>query len=285
MYPVLVAPGNPFAIGVDDTDRKRRICRHLCHDGSIRLNHCVADDFAHSLRGADSEIRIVDGTVNANNSNLFGFNNNAGVSGFTPGATDVVPGAGVNLTDILDPLAANGGPTLTHALVTGSPAIDAAGNGCSSTDQRGYDRTAVLPCDIGAFEVVAAAVPSLSCQGFEPPMDAGLVTVKKSRALPLKAQLFDNGNLITDADITAPPVIQVIYTSTGGGSPTDVTDDAVPAGQGTDGNQFAFNIDKWQFNLKTKNYTVAGIYTVTMVSGDDAEYVVDPNCIATFAVE
>ncbi len=45
----------------------------------------------------------------------------------------------------------NGGPTLTHALLQGSPAIDAANSAtCPATDQRGAQR--VGTCDIGAFE-------------------------------------------------------------------------------------------------------------------------------------
>ena len=56
-------------------------------------------------------------------------------------------GAGV------DVLADNGGPTLTHALLAGSVAID-AGNAavCPATDQRGVLRDA--SCDVGAFEFV-----------------------------------------------------------------------------------------------------------------------------------
>src|SRR5262249_20347535 len=58
---------------------------------------------------------------------------------------------------VLGPLADNGGPTRTHALMAGSPAID-AGAGCPATDQRGMprprDRTGdgTALCDIGAFE-------------------------------------------------------------------------------------------------------------------------------------
>ncbi len=59
----------------------------------------------------------------------------------------------------LGPLADNGGPTLTHALLSGSPAIDAGNNAaCPATDQRGYSRPydgnndGTATCDIGAFE-------------------------------------------------------------------------------------------------------------------------------------
>ena len=54
----------------------------------------------------------------------------------------------------LGPLANNGGPTQTHALLGGSPAIDAVVSGCPppATDQRGVTRPTGLRCDAGAFE-------------------------------------------------------------------------------------------------------------------------------------
>lgn len=126
-----------------------------------------------------------------------------------------------------------------------------------------------------------------TCIGFEPPMDNGPVTVKKNRALPLKAVLNDASGLpITNTDIVAPPVIQVLFDSgISGEDPVDVTDDALPAGQGTEGNQFEFSSGKWHFNLKTKNYTALGTYTTSMVSGDSAEYVIDPTCVGIFVIE
>ena len=41
-------------------------------------------------------------------------------------------------------------------------------------------------------------------------------------------------------------------------------------------NQFEYNVDDqvWQFNLKVKNYTASGTYTINMKSGDEEEYLV-----------
>jgi beta-glucanase (GH16 family) len=66
---------------------------------------------------------------------------------FPTGSDQVVGDAG------LGPLSDNGGPTHTHALLPGSPAVDAADNAvCPATDQRGVARDAA--CDVGAFELV-----------------------------------------------------------------------------------------------------------------------------------
>lgn len=54
---------------------------------------------------------------------------------------------------MLGPLQNNGGPTATHAILAGSPAIGAVVDlaRCRTPDQRGTSRLPV-PCDIGAFE-------------------------------------------------------------------------------------------------------------------------------------
>jgi len=69
------------------------------------------------------------------------------------------------MTDpLLLPLADNGGPTPTHALTPGSPAIDAGGDECLQTDQREVirpqdgDGDGIAKCDIGAYEADVLSV-------------------------------------------------------------------------------------------------------------------------------
>jgi hypothetical protein len=68
------------------------------------------------------------------------------------------PGDQINTDPLLGPLQDNGGPTLTHALLPGSPAINAGDPnfvGPPDYDQRGpgYDRVRNGRIDIGSFEV------------------------------------------------------------------------------------------------------------------------------------
>jgi hypothetical protein len=80
-----------------------------------------------------------------------------GTSGFTNSINgDIAGTSGSPVNALLGPLTQNGGPTQTHALLPGSPAIDKGGAGVS-TDQRGqaraYDFPAILPA-------MAATIPT-----------------------------------------------------------------------------------------------------------------------------
>jgi hypothetical protein len=57
----------------------------------------------------------------------------------------------------IGPLQDNGGPTWTHALLIGSPAIDTSPI-CEPTDQRGFPRPIGSACDVGAYETFAFRV-------------------------------------------------------------------------------------------------------------------------------
>lgn len=66
----------------------------------------------------------------------------------TPDATDII-----TTNALTGALADNGGPTWTHALLSGSPAINAGDDAaCPATDQRGIARPQGAHCDIGSYE-------------------------------------------------------------------------------------------------------------------------------------
>ncbi|MBI2806879.1 MAG: hypothetical protein HYX68_18015 [Planctomycetes bacterium] len=103
----------------------------------------------------------VSGVVQSQGNNLIG-NIGTNGQGFTNFVRGDRVGGGANpiLDAMLGPLQNNGGPTKTHALLSGSPAIDAGNNfGAPTTDQRGISRpqdaydTGSYIVDIGAFEL------------------------------------------------------------------------------------------------------------------------------------
>ena len=130
------------------------------------------------------------GTINVNAFNVFGhsglsLSNSDDFVGFVPGASDVTATSdeqNVALANILSTtLAENGGPTQTHALVPGSPAIDLAPSAaCAAApvnglDQRGEPRNVdgdgiatANECDTGAFEYQLATAPPTATPSLEP---------------------------------------------------------------------------------------------------------------------
>jgi hypothetical protein len=76
----------------------------------------------------------------------------------TSGATGFGVGTITGQDPKLGPLASNGGPTQTYALLAGSPAIDTADDLLAPlTDQRGITRPQGTHADIGAYEYQAPA--------------------------------------------------------------------------------------------------------------------------------
>ena len=117
------------------------------NDEAITITNSIV---AGNTAGGMNDIRSGAGTLSANFSLL---------------GTGVTPDAGSsNLFDdnlLLGPLADNGGSTQTHALLEGSPAIDAGSNALAvdqngiplTTDQRGVARIESGTVDIGAVEL------------------------------------------------------------------------------------------------------------------------------------
>lgn len=128
----------------------------------------------------------------------------------------------------------------------------------------------VARSDIQVLIEDAAAVTAYTCNDnsglFDAPMDKAVMVKKKNQTLPLKMICVDAGeNILGDGDIL-PPFVQVTLTE-GTADPESVTEtgEILFTGKGTDGNEFVFDPDTgvWQFNLKTKNFSAAGIYEVT----------------------
>lgn len=140
---------------------------------------------------------------------------------------------------------------------------------------------------IDSCGVTPEPVNLISCEGFAPPMSADHpVGARKNRVLPMMMKLFNSEGLEMRADdLPAAPVIQVMHTPGSGEPDTDVTSDALAAGLGTEGNMFEYRGDAyWHFNLKVSNYSAPGEYLVTVISGDESEYTIDPACVASFLV-
>jgi hypothetical protein len=143
-------------------------------------------------------------------------------------------GAG-DLTSVADPLlgplADNEGPTFTHALLDGSPAIDTGAADCPQpdTDQRDVVRAQGTTCDIGAYELLQG---SQLVDPVQPPAD--LCFGERATIIGDKGDNVINGTPGDDVIVAKTGVDQVIA-----GEGDDLvcgrgTDDDIQGGPGDD---------------------------------------------------
>lgn len=131
-------------------------------NGTVNLrNSIVAKRFSGGDPGAD-----IGGPINSQGYNLIG---NGDGATFTPAqSTDQIGTSESPINPGLGPLQDNGGPTFTHAVLSGSRARDKGHSSGWSTDQRGLPRPVDNPIvpnapggdgsDIGAFERQGALI-------------------------------------------------------------------------------------------------------------------------------
>jgi hypothetical protein len=170
----------------------------------------------------------------------------------------------IGLDPILGPLQDNGGPTQTHALLAGSPAIDAVlDNNCPSADQRGVSRPQGPYCDIGAFELEPELVYGFT--GFFAPVDnpPTLNVAKAGQTIPLKWHVTD-ANGIPVTDLTGITVKAVSFTCDLGTTPDQVEEYA----SGASGLQ-NLGDGYYQFNWKTPKSYANSCKMLTLDLGDE----------------
>ena len=120
--------------------------------GSIQ-NTLIAENTA-ALSGSGPDVF---GAITSQGHNLIGISDAS--SGWDVPNGDLLGSDVTPMDPVLGPLADNGGPTATMALLVGSPAMNAGDPALTGTDQRGQPRLALGQVDIGAFEV-ASLIPA-----------------------------------------------------------------------------------------------------------------------------
>ena len=156
----------------------------------------------------------------------------ANACGLTNGTNGNIVGQDPNL----GPLQDNGSFTQTHALLTGSPAIDMGDDAaCLLTDQRGLSRPQGVHCDIGAYELdIAPIVTSITRLNPSPTNLASVdfsVTFSEAvtgvDASDFSVAMTGGVSGATVSGVAGGPTIYTVTVNTGSGEGTlrlDVTD-------------------------------------------------------------
>ncbi len=147
----------------------------ISNQGTVTLRNTI---IAGNFDGSASAVPDCNGALTSDGYNLLGDTTGCTLSGdLTGNLTGVNP--------LLDILQDNGGATYTHALLMGSPAINAGNSaGCSdengaalTIDQRGFVR--LNRCDMGAYEY--------NSPGFPPPTQTPLVSLTPTASITVPA--------------------------------------------------------------------------------------------------
>jgi len=197
----------------------------------------------------------------------------------TPLTTDTVADVVLGQPGFVTGNINNGGLSASSLHIPNGVAVDTAGN-VYVTDTSNHR---VLVYD-GTPPITTTM---LTCAGYEDPFATPLALKKKTKlTIPLKMALTDSGGaVITDADVSAPPVVNVIFGGQVYGEVPPDSDDLLPTGGANEDNIFRFDDseNKWVYNLGTKQFSAPGVYTVIPVAGDDS-YTIDTStgCLQTF---
>jgi Chlamydia polymorphic membrane protein (Chlamydia_PMP) repeat len=169
----------------------------------------------------------------------------------------------INTDPMLGPLQDNGGPTFTHALLPGSPAIDAGDPNFTpppNYDQRGsgFPRVVNGRLDIGAFEAPLAT--DVYAAQIQPPINIdGTSIFRAARGIvPVKFTLTLGGV----ATCALPPAT-IAVTRTGGGVIGEVNE-SLYSGNADTGSNFRIDSCQYVYNLNSRALGV-GTYRVDIL--------------------
>ncbi|MEO8191358.1 MAG: hypothetical protein ABI682_13535 [Acidobacteriota bacterium] len=131
----------------------------------------------------------------------------------------------------------------------------------------------------------ADAVPVYACQGFDEPMNRPNIEIGRGRVLPLRAKLVKaDGAFADETVVKSPPTLSLKFKPESGPE-VDKTAGMEVRDYGK-GNRFVWDQEAhWKFDLGTGNLPDDGKYTVTVLSGDEKQYRVDPSCKLTFKLQ
>ncbi len=146
---------------------------------------------------------------------------------------------------------------------------------------------ASLVSSAGSARPAAGAAPVYRCQGFAAPLDkqgSQPLRIKRGRTLPLKALLLDKtGRALNASAIKTVPKVQILFRPASG--PEADRTRAIEAGDFGKGRSFVYRESYWKFDLQSDALPETGTYRVRVLSGDEAEYRVDPSCELLVTVE
>ncbi len=192
-------------------------------EGSASVRSTI---IAGNVGGSSPDVEVLEaGRLRSDGFNLIGKVD--GSSGW--GANDLIGSTALPLDPMLAPLQDNGGPTLSMALLPGSPAVDAGFSGGIALDQRGHRRPVedwTVPnapgsdgSDIGAYERDVPLPPSITSQPLDQAVIAGqnaMFSVTAAGGLPLLYQWAFNSTWIAGATNSSFTVTNAQAPSSGG---------------------------------------------------------------------
>ena len=213
--------------------------------GTVILNNTTVSNNTATSNGGG--INNVSGTLTLKNTLIAGntSSNNQDVTGTIDTNTtsclgsDCTSNDGKTIASIswLDNLGSNGGPTQTHALLTGAPAtVVSAGSGCLTNDQRGITRATA--CDVGAYE-------------------AGKISITAGTT-PTEASTVGTFTITLTPKLPSDQSLTINY-STAGGTAT-ISDDYDINGTGSN----------YNMTFNTNSFTIAGLAYNLSLPPDDS---------------